>query len=139
MPGVINSVLIIIFGKLYVKLSKWLVLNENHRYVSSFENSMINKIYMVQFVNTYIGNFVAIAYNQNFYTLTMNLFTVMVFKQIGKNLFEMFYEWWKVGRDVRKVQALFAPKIEGARLAGDEIATLDLKMHQEIEKQYRME
>ena len=37
--------------------------NENHRYVSSHENSMINKVYMFQFVNTYISNFVIIIYN----------------------------------------------------------------------------
>ena len=63
MPGIINSVLIIIFGKIYIVLSGWLVENENHRYVSSFENSMINKIYMFQFINSYISNFVIIIYN----------------------------------------------------------------------------
>ena len=62
-PAVINSLLIIVFGKIYVWLSKVLVVSENHRYVSSFENSLINKTYMFQFVNTYIGNFVAILYN----------------------------------------------------------------------------
>ena len=35
---------------------------------------------MFSFVNTYIANFVAIVYNQNFNSLTMNLFIVMVFK-----------------------------------------------------------
>lgn len=45
-PGVINTVLIIVFGKIYVWLSNKLVTAENHRYVSGFENSMINKIYM---------------------------------------------------------------------------------------------
>lgn len=103
MPGVINSILIIYFGKLYVKLSQWLVLNENNRYVSGFENSMINKIYMVQFVNTYIGNFVAIGYNQNFNSLTLNLFIVMVFKQVIMNTIEFFQEKYTVGRKINKV------------------------------------
>lgn len=61
-PGVINSVLIIIFGSIYKKLSKWLVDRENHRYISGYENSMINKTYMFQFINVYIGNYVAIGY-----------------------------------------------------------------------------
>jgi len=80
LPGVINSCLIILFGQIYIRLSRWLVFSENHRYVSSFENSMINKIYMFQFVNTYISNFVAVLYNQNYSTLIFNLIVIMVFK-----------------------------------------------------------
>ena len=45
-PGIINSILIIVFGKIYVWLSVKLVDNENHRYTSSYENSLINKTYM---------------------------------------------------------------------------------------------
>lgn len=89
-PGVVNSILIVIFGKTYVWLSNKLVMAENHRYVSGFENSMINKIYMFQFINTYIGNFVAIVYNQNFYSLQLNLVIVMVFKQVVVNVIEYF-------------------------------------------------
>jgi len=51
---------------------------------------MINKIYMFQFVNTYISNFVAISYNQNYATLTTNLAIVMIFKQVFMNLLEFF-------------------------------------------------
>ena len=97
-PGIINSVLIIVFGAIYKSLSKWLVDNENHRYISGYENSMINKTYMFQFVNVYIGNYVAICYNQNFKTLTLNLFTVMVFKQLLVNLIEYCSEKYKVGK-----------------------------------------
>ena len=79
-PGVINSILIILFGKIYKKVTKKIVVSENHRYESSFENSMINKIYMFNFINTYIGNFVAIVYNQNFVSLQLNLIIVMIFK-----------------------------------------------------------
>jgi len=65
-PAVVNATLIFIFGYIYKILSGNLVERENHRYVTKFENSMINKVYLFQFVNTYISNFVAIAYNQNF-------------------------------------------------------------------------
>ena len=41
---------------------------------------MVNKIYMFNFINTYIGNFVAIVYNQNFVSLQLNLIIVMIFK-----------------------------------------------------------
>ena len=112
MPGIVNSLLIKGFGYLYTEVSNRLVELENHRYVSGYENSLVNKTYMFKFVNTYIGNFVIIAYNQNFYSLSMNLFIVMVFQQIIFNLFDLFYEKYKVYKDNRKVDNLFAKKIE---------------------------
>ena len=138
LPGVINTVLIVIFGKTYVWLSKKLVDAENHRYISGYENSMINKIYMFQFINTYIGNFVAIVYNQNFYALQLNLVIVMVGKQVVLNLIEYFSERYFVGKKLRAVEELFAERIQGATLAGDKVAEADLKMHCEIQKQLIM-
>jgi len=79
-PSVINTVLIIIFGQVYLKLCNYLVKQENHRYVGNVENSMINKIYMFQFINTYISNFVYIFYYQNFQMLQYNMVIVMVLK-----------------------------------------------------------
>ena len=138
LPGVINSILIIIFGKIYVWLSGKLVQSENHRYVSGFENSMINKIYMFQFINTYISNFVAIAYNQNFVALQTNLFIVMVFKQVVINTIEYLQDSYTIGKKLRQVDELFQPKIEEAKLAQDDVLVADLNMHMEIEKQLNM-
>jgi len=59
-----------------------LVMTENHRYVGSMEDSMINKTYIFQFVNTYISNFVYIFFDQDFKRLQMNMITIMVFKQV---------------------------------------------------------
>jgi len=58
LPGVANAVLIITFSAIYMKLAQFLVRNENHRYTTDYENSLINKVYMVTFINTYIGNFI---------------------------------------------------------------------------------
>ena len=138
LPGIINSLLIIIFGFLYKWLSQRLVDNENHRYVSSHENSLINKIYMFQFVNTYISNFVAIAYNQNFSTLTLNLVIILVFKQVFMNVFEFYQEKILISRKVKKVEELFAEPIRQAETVGDQILLSDLRMHKEIEMQYHM-
>lgn len=128
----INSILLILFGNLYGKLMKWMVRDENHRYVYESENSMTNKIYMFQFLNTYIGNFVAIWYNQSFVSLSTNLFIVMVFKQLFMNLKEYLSEMISVGGKIREVEELFAPRIEAAKLENDEISVADLKMHCEI-------
>lgn len=88
--GIVNSIFIVIFGNIYGMIFPRLLAKENHRYVSSYENSMINKVYMFQFVNNYIGNFFVIAYNQNFSQLTVNVFTIMVFKQIVLNVMEYY-------------------------------------------------
>lgn len=82
MPSIINSLLIGIFGQLYKRISMRLVMTENHRYVGSMEDSMINKTYIFQFVNTYISNFVYIFFDQDFKRLQMNMITIMVFKQV---------------------------------------------------------
>ena len=64
-PSCINVFLLVIFGQIYTKLSYRLVDNENHQFMSGLENSMINKTYMFQFINTYISNFVYIFYYQD--------------------------------------------------------------------------
>ena len=107
LPGLVNALLIVTFGAVYKWLTKSIVRNENHRYVSSFENSMINKTYLFQFVNTYISNFVAIIYLQDFAVLQLNLIIVMVVKQLGVNIFEWLSEKIIVGRAVKKVDKLF--------------------------------
>ena len=43
---------------------------------------MISKVYIFQFVNNYIGNFVCLYYFQNFAMLQMNLVTTMIVKQV---------------------------------------------------------
>ena len=137
-PAVINAILVIIFTKLYNKAAIKIVQNENHRYKGNYENSIINKIYMFQFVNTYIGNFVAAFYSQSFSGLTTNLFVVMVFKQLFVNSLEYFTEKYEVGKKIKKVEELFAEQIAMAERAGDEVEKADLEMHCEIEKQLMM-
>lgn len=60
-PAMINVGLIFIYGALYKVVAKILVDRENHRYQQTYEDSLINKMYMFQFVNSYISNYI-IAY-----------------------------------------------------------------------------
>ena len=135
----INSLLILVFGIFYKRVSKWLVDNENHRYYSSYENSMINKTYMFQFINTYIGNFVAIFYNQNFASLTLNLVIVMVAKQVVFNVMEYCLEKHSVGKKIKKVEELFVDRLRLAEEAGDEVELADLRTHLDLERQLMMQ
>lgn len=120
-PAVINSILIIIFGRIYKWLSQKLVVAENHRFEEDFENSIASKTYMFQFVNTYISNFVVIIYNQNYSALTTNLAIVMLFKQVFINLYEFLSERITIGRKIRKVDELFSGPIEEAKMSEDDL------------------
>ena len=66
LPSIINVVIIGILGLIYEWVSLKLATGENHQYISDLENSIIDKIYNFQFVNTYISNFVYIFYYQDF-------------------------------------------------------------------------
>ena len=121
LPAVINAMLIIVFGKIYKWLALKLVVYENHRYESDFENSIANKTYMFNFINTYISNFVVICYNQNFSALSINLLIVMIFKQVFLNTFEYFEEKIGIGGKIKKVDELFVSQLEAASVNEDEL------------------
>lgn len=44
-PAIVNVALIFIFGAVYKIVAKILVDKENHRYESTYEDSLINKMY----------------------------------------------------------------------------------------------
>ena len=132
--GVVNTILIVIFGNIYGRVAAKLVAGENHRYRAGFENSMINKTYMFQFVNNYIGNFFAILYSQNFAALSVNLMTIMLGKQVFLNVLEYWQERSEVGGKLKKVDELFDEPKKQAKRAGDTVAEADLEMHRIIER-----
>ena len=93
---------------------------------------------MFQFVNTYISNFVAIIYLQDFAVLQLNLILIMVVKQLGVNIVEFFQEKFTVGRKITQVEKLFKQPIKRAKLVGDLVEEADLLMHCDISKQLHM-
>ena len=60
-PSIVNVALIFIYGAVYKVVAQILVDKENHRYQQTYEDSLINKMYMFQFINSYISNYI-IAY-----------------------------------------------------------------------------
>ena len=131
-PAVINTCLIIIFGRIYKIISTKLVIAENHRYESEFENSIANKTYLFNFVNTYISNFVVICYNQNFSSLATNLIIVMIGKQVVINSYEYLSERISIGGKIRKSDDLFVSRLEEAKMNEDTLQVAHIKMHKEI-------
>ena len=145
LPSIINVVIIGILGVTYEWVSLKLAIGENHQYIYDLENSIIDKIYNFQFVNTYISNFVYIFYYQDFKKLQTNLVTVMVFKQIVFVLFKYYWLKISVRRKLRQIDTLFEEKFKSIDdgLAddidkNDQLALANLRMHQEIERQSYM-
>ena len=61
--SILNLIFIFTLDAIYAKVNVKLVDGENHRYESSYENSMLNKRYMFNFVLFYLWNFVSIVYS----------------------------------------------------------------------------
>lgn len=57
LASVMNSVQITVFNMIYSKLADYLTEMENHRTDTAFEDSMIAKLFMFQFVNSYSSFF----------------------------------------------------------------------------------
>ena len=145
LPGTVNVLLIGIFGKIYKWLSFKMAIGENHQYQTDLENSIINKIYMFQFVNTYISNFFCIFYLQDFKELQLTLIIMMVFKQIVFVLAEYYWLKISVRNKMRKVEKLFEERIQSINdgLAddmdkNDQVAMADLRLQKQIELQVCM-
>lgn len=109
--------------------------------MTDFENSIVEKIYKFQFVNTYISNFVYIFYYQDFQKLQINLVTQMIFKQLVFVLAEYYWLKISVRNKMRKVDKLFERRfseIESGEAddfdKNDKVAMADLKLQQDIER-----
>ena len=103
-PSIVNVALIFIYGAIYKVVAQKLVDKENHRYQSSYEDSLINKMYMFQFINSYISNYIIAYWVRDFRTLAQNLVVIMVFKQVGANIAEYAMDKILIGRKIRKVK-----------------------------------
>ena len=100
---------------------------------------MINKIYIFQFVNTYISNFVYIFFFQDFKHLQINLIIIMFFKQFIVVLVEYLRLKCKIGRGINKIEKIFKDRRDKLDLSEfsqkeDRVLFEDLNMHEQIEK-----
>ena len=69
-----------LFGQIYKRVAKRIVQWENHRYEHDFEDSLINKIFLFEFINYYMSNFIIAFWDRDFGILVQNLLVIMVFK-----------------------------------------------------------
>ena len=101
--------------------------------MEQLENSMINKIYMFQFVNVYVSNFAYAFWYQSFAKLQYNMVIVMIFKQIFWNVLEYVMLRYKHNSKFKKVRTRFdEKKNELVQKGCGKVELEDLKMHKRI-------
>ena len=120
LPSIVNVGLIFFYGAVYTRVAARLAHSENHRYQQTHEDSLINKMYMFQFINSYISNYIIAYWVRDFGQLAINLIIILVFKQIGMNLFEWAVDKVLVGLKISKIKAAFKPQL--------------LKLHEELDE-----
>ena len=133
-PSIVNVMLIFIYGAAYKTIAIILVDKENHRYQQTWEDSLINKMYMFQFINSYISNYIIAYWVRDFGQLATNLMVILVFKQVGANVAEWALDKILIGRKIKKVKLEFEQKLNAMPDKDDLIAVEQLKMHQHMEE-----
>mmetsp|Transcript_7234 Transcript_7234/g.10123 ORF Transcript_7234/g.10123 Transcript_7234/m.10123 type:complete len:242 (+) Transcript_7234:2145-2870(+) len=103
-PSIVNVLLIFIYGASYKVIAQKLVNAENHRYQQTYEDSLINKMYMFQFINSYISNYMIAYWVRDFGQLATNLIVIMVGKQVAMNIIEWAMDKILIGRKIKAVK-----------------------------------
>jgi len=135
-PSMVNVGLIFFYGFIYKIIAEKLVSAENHRYQQTYEDSLINKMYMFQFINSYISNYIIAYWVRDFAQLALNLVVILVFKQVGMNLLEWAQDKMMIGRKLNKIKAQFAGELE--KLDANSKEHAHMKMHLHMEQQLVM-
>jgi len=101
------SIVVIVFGFTYKKLALIQTLKENHRYQKSFDDALINRIFIFNFLNFYGPMLLVAFYIRNYDNLFMMMLTQMAGKQIILNLLEYFTPIFKVRGKLNDIKDKF--------------------------------
>ena len=134
-PYILYAISIVVYSKIYYYVAKILVDKENHRTESKYESSLIQKVYIFNFVNMYISNFVFAFWAKSFSKLAQNLATFLVAKQVLVNV----VEWLKLSLLVKKKITKISKQYDD--LIAQSTSPMEkqmLKMQKSIEEQNMM-
>lgn len=128
-----HSVAVTYANKGFAKVSKHLVVLENHKYTNDHENSLIEKNYFLAFINCYIGLFAAALWDRSYAGLSFSLSTILVFKQIIVNLIELVDPYCSKPKKFREQQKAF--ELNNKEVYVNEN---DRSIHEDCERQIEM-
>ena len=90
LPTAFAGFFIVLYGSIYRKIAFYAVNRENHRFEQEHENSLIMKLYVFEFVNSYFGLMYYSFFKNQFFNVTLNLISIQAFKQVAMNVIEFF-------------------------------------------------
>ncbi|XP_045215850.2 anoctamin-8-like isoform X2 [Mercenaria mercenaria] len=98
LPKILLAVSIGVLDEIYKKIATWLNDQENYRMDESYENNLIVKLVLFQFVNSFLSLFYIAFYLQDMDRLRDQLATLMITRQVIGNIREALlpYVLWKM-------------------------------------------
>lgn len=103
LPSFVSACVIVLWKTIYRKIAYYLVDAENHQLEQDHENSLIQKMYLFQFVNSYFSSFLYCFAVNTFTSVAINLISILAVQQIGYNLIEWIGDKCSIGRKIRKI------------------------------------
>lgn len=102
-PSIIYAVVIEIMNLLYRYAAEFLTSWENHRLESSFQNHLVLKVLVFNFVNCFASLFYIAFVMQDMVLLRQSLATLLITSQILNQVMEAFLPYWLQRRRNKKV------------------------------------
>ncbi|XP_038077941.1 anoctamin-8-like isoform X1 [Patiria miniata] len=88
LPKILLALVIYVLEEFYKKIAHWLNDKENYRLQATFENHLIIKLVVVQFINNFLALFYIAFYLQDMKRLKQTLATTIITKQVIGNIKE---------------------------------------------------
>lgn len=108
---------------------------ENHRDQESYDNSIIQMTFRFIFWNDYISYFILAFWQRNISKLAQSVVTLMVYKQIGKNIWEYCQYRGMTGFKKWKQTRAFETLIKAEK---DPYLVRELNLRKNVEEQIKM-
>ncbi|XP_051999731.1 anoctamin-10 isoform X2 [Xyrauchen texanus] len=102
-PSIIYAIVIEIMNLLYRYAAEFLTNWENHRLESSFQNHLVLKVLVFNFVNCFASLFYIAFVMQDMVLLRQSLATLLITSQILNQVMEAFLPYWLQRRRNKKV------------------------------------
>lgn len=85
----VYSIIVVLFGMAYKKLARHQTERENYRYQTDFDNALINRLFVFNFLNFYVPMLLVAFYRRSYVQTFIMMLTQMMFKQVSYNLIEL--------------------------------------------------
>ncbi|XP_043861636.1 uncharacterized protein LOC120443822 isoform X7 [Drosophila santomea] len=134
-PKILLAGAITLMDEAYFKLAVWLNDRENYRLQSKYENHLIAKVALFQFVNSFLSLFYIAFYLRDEEKLKEQLAGLLISRQIIGNLRESaipyFLEQWKLAKLSFNMWGALSPTQNVTRSLAEELATAEAELKAE--------